>query len=309
MSNVTNAVPLSKKKEDVNLVEIKKAIAKGKWIIFASMLLFTITSALLAMRLPNMYTSEVVLIPSGERATSKLPGQLSGLAALAGVNLGGSGDKSALAIEILKSKEFQANFIKNNNLETSIYAVTNWDRSSNTLIIDPEIYDIKTATWVRKVENPFKPEPSRLELVTEFNKFFNISVEKTTGIVKLSFKHYSPIVAKNILDSLVIDINENIRNRDLTDSQLSIEFLTNEISKTNLSDVKSMLFSLVEEQTKNIMIANTRKEYVFKVIDPAVIPELKSEPKRAIIVLSSFLIGLIVGSLFSIRRYYQHSNE
>lgn len=304
MTNVSELTTTIKKIDDVNLGKVSKAFSKGKLFIFITTIVFTASAAFISLRLPNMYTSEVVLIPSGERAASKLPGQLSGLAALAGVNLGGSGDKSALAIEILKSKEFIANFIEQKKLGPTIFAAENWDRNSNTIIFDPKIYDSIQNKWVREAEAPFKAEPSRLELVNEFSKYFNITTEKTTGIVKLTMKHYSPYVAKDVLDSLVIEINENLRSRDLKESQLSISFLRDEIQKTDLSDIKSMLYSLVEEQTKNIMIANTRKEYVFKIIDPAVVPEIKSEPKRAVIVLVGIVLGILFGTLISIRRYY-----
>jgi hypothetical protein len=54
-----------------------------------------------------------------------------------------------------------------------------------------------------------------------------------------------------------------------------------------------MLFSLIEEQTKTVMLGNVRDEYVFKTIDPAVVSELKEKPKRAIIVVvATFVVGM-----------------
>jgi len=56
---------------------------------------------------------------------------------------------------------------------------------------------------------------------------------------------------------------------------------------------------LIEELTKKVMIANVREEYAFKIIDPAVVPEMKYKPSKRNIVIISFLFGLII-SLTSI---------
>jgi uncharacterized protein involved in exopolysaccharide biosynthesis len=45
------------------------------------------------------------------------------------------------------------------------------------------------------------------------------------------------------------------------------------------------------------MLANARSEFAFASIDPAVAPEVRSKPKRKIIVLSGVALGLFVGFL------------
>jgi LPS O-antigen subunit length determinant protein (WzzB/FepE family) len=56
-----------------------------------------------------------------------------------------------------------------------------------------------------------------------------------------------------------------------------------------------MLFSLIEEQTKTLMLANVRDEYVFSTVDPAVVPELKDKPKRSLIVAVAIVLGGMFG--------------
>jgi LPS O-antigen subunit length determinant protein (WzzB/FepE family) len=61
---------------------------------------------------------------------------------------------------------------------------------------------------------------------------------------------------------------------------------------------------LIEEQTKTIMFANVRDEYVLKTIDPALIPELKSGPKRALICIVGTLLGIILSFFFLVLRFF-----
>ena len=52
------------------------------------------------------------------------------------------------------------------------------------------------------------------------------------------------------------------------------------------------------------MLAQVRTEYLFKTIDPAVVPEEKDEPKRALICVLGFLLGGMLGVLWVLVRHY-----
>ncbi len=283
--------------DEIDLRELFKAIWAGKWIIIATTFVFSIVAVLFVLNLPNIYKSEVTLAPVAEESALRIPGQLGGLAALAGVNLGGAGggEKTALALEILKSRDFISRFIEQNDLYLPIMAADGWDRVSNQLVWDPKIYDQNNQQWVRKVKLPFQPKPSNLETYEEFKKLFSVNQDNTSGMVKLSVEHYSPYLAKEWLDKLVKAINEEMRERELTEAERSIAYLNTQIAQTNIADVRTMLFSLIEEQTKTVMLANVREEYVFKTIDPAVVAERKAKPKRALIVVVTAIIAGFLG--------------
>lgn len=290
--------------DEIDLRELFSAIWAGKWVIIATTFLFSVAAVFYALSLPNIYKSEVTLAPAGESGGLNIPGQLGGLAALAGVNLGGKGgDKTALALEILKSREFLGRFIEENDLYVPIMAAKGWDRASDKLLIDPEIYNEETMQWVRVVEEPFKPKPSVLETIEGFERLLAAGQDKTSGIVSLSFEHYSPFIAKQIADKLIIAINEDMRNRDLSEAEKSIEYLNKKIGETNLADVRTMLFSLIEEQTKTLMLANVRKEFVLKTIDPALVEEKKTKPNRVLIVISSFILGFMLSMMIVLVRF------
>lgn len=47
--------------------------------------------------------------------------------------------------------------------------------------------------------------------------------------------------------------------------------------------MQNTFYKLIEEQTKSLMLAEVQEEFVFKVVDPSVVPEVKYEPKRYLI--------------------------
>lgn len=281
--------------DEIDLVELFMALWKGKWIIIATTFVFAVGSVMYAISQPNIYRSEALLAPVEESGGMKIPGQLGGLAALAGVNLGsGGGSKVGLALEILKSREFLGRFIVKHELKPALMAVDSWNSESNTLNFNDEIYNRTNKTWVRNVTPPQQPEPSIQETYEEFVKTLSVSEDAQSGMVKLSIEHYSPYLASEWVSLLVHELNEEMRQRETEEAESSIAYLQGQLEKTSLADAQSMLYSLIEEQTKTLMLANVRPEYVLKTIDPAVVPEKKAKPSRALIaIIGTFLGGLI----------------
>ena len=56
-----------------------------------------------------------------------------------------------------------------------------------------------------------------------------------------------------------------------------------------------MFYSLIEEQTKIVMLAKISDEYLFETIDPAIVPEEKYRPIRSLIVVFAAMLGVIAG--------------
>jgi LPS O-antigen subunit length determinant protein (WzzB/FepE family) len=87
-----------------------------------------------------------------------------------------------------------------------------------------------------------------------------------------------------------------MKQRDVLEAIKSTDFLTQQLEQTKIADIRAVLYKLVEEQTKTIMFAKVRDEYVFKTIDAALVPEEKFKPKRALICV----LGLLLGGMLSV---------
>lgn len=282
--------------DEIDLRELFTAIWQGKWIIVIITALFASASVYYAVNLPNIYKSEALLAPAEQDKTSGLVGQFGGLASLAGVNLGANGnvDKTQLAIEILRSRKFSREFINKYDILPDLMAAKTWNSETNTVLYDEKFYDVEQNKWVREVKAPYKPEPSMQEAYKKFIKIISTNKNEETGMVTISVEHVSPVVAQQWVNWLIDDINQTMKARDVIEANESTDFLTQQLEQTKIADIRAVLYKLVEEQAKTIMFANVRDEYVFKIIDPAIIPEQKAKPARALIcVLGTFLGGMI----------------
>jgi uncharacterized protein involved in exopolysaccharide biosynthesis len=295
--------------DEIDLAELWHAIWSGKLLIIVISAFFAISSIIYAINQPNIYKATTLLSPASEQGgasgLSKMAGQFGGLASLAGINLGGGGtDKTGLALEVLKSRFFIENFINKHQLLVPLMAANNWDINTNTLIFDDEIYNTKTKTWIREVKAPKQPEPSLWEAYVAFKEILSVATDKETGMITLAIEHYSPEVATQWLKWLVNDINVTMREQDKVEAQTSIDYLTEKLQETQLADMQTVFYQLIEEQTKTIMLAEVSKEYVLKTIDPANAPEEKAKPKRALIVVFGTMLGGILSVLIVLIRYF-----
>lgn len=295
--------------DEIDLKELWNVIWQGKWIIVAITAMFAISSVFYALSLTNIYKSEVLLAPvknEQQGGLAGLAGQFGGLASLAGVDLGGGGvDKSSLAIEIIKSSEFFSRFLAKHGILPDLMAAISWDLASNTIIYDEDIYLPNSAEWIREVEPPKQIIPSMQEAKVEFEKIFVVDQNKETGMIIFSVEHYSPYVAKLWLDWLVEDINSVMKLRDKEEAERSIKYLQSQIVNTNIVEQKTLLYELVEEQSKTLMFTEVRDEYVFKTIDPALVAELKFKPRRTLIAVLGVLLGGMLSVLIVLIRHFK----
>ncbi|MEJ6475569.1 Wzz/FepE/Etk N-terminal domain-containing protein [Pseudoalteromonas piscicida] len=297
-SNDANAERVTSDQE-IDLVALLNSLWRKKFIWISFTVIFTVIGTVYALSLPNIYKSEVVLAPASDtnQGTNGLTNQLGGLASLAGMSIGGNEiNKTTIALEVLKSRSFLMEFIKENDLKVILMGVKAWERNSNKFIYDEDKYDFESQQWVRDVEPPLKAEPSLLEAQQYFlsNNLY-LSKDEDTGLITIGVKHYSPYLAKELVDKLISAINLKMKEKDIKEAEASIKYLNSVLNKTDVFDMKSMFYSLIEEQHQTIMLATVRADYVFQVIDPAVVEEKRFSPKRVGILIMFMSIGFLLG--------------
>nr|WP_254918605.1 Wzz/FepE/Etk N-terminal domain-containing protein [Vibrio sp. V12_P9A6T4] len=293
--------------DEIDLRELFGALWKGKLLIVLCTAVFAVGGVIVALSKPNTYQAEASLVAANEDSgggLASMAGQLGGLASLAGINLGSgrSGDK-AMSLAVLQSRQFINAFINRHQLLVPLMAAESWDRVSGEMVIDPALYDVETQQWIRKIEPPLSSTPSDWEAHKAFKEIFSVSEAKDNGLVKVSITHLSPLIAQQWVELLVKDLNDWIKNEKLTETRQNISYLEQQLEKTKLVDMQSVFYQLIEEQMKSLMLAEVKDEFAFKTIDPAVVPEEKAGPKRALICVLATLLGGMLGVAIVLVRF------
>ena len=297
--------------DEIDLKELFMVLWGGRWLISAVTGLAVAISVAVALSLPNIYTASALLAPaeSGGGGLSGLMKQYGGLASLAGVSLPGGeeGSRAQLGMQLMRSRAFIGDFVERRDILPELMAVESWDAGSGDIIFDPESYDAASKTWLRDVDGPRLAKPSAQEAHKAFVEVLGVSEDKQTGYITVSIDHQSPVIAAQWVNWLVEDVNAAVKAQDVTEAKKSIEYLKQQIANTSLADLQAMFFELIQSQTETVMLTEVRPEYVFKTIDPAVVPEEKSKPSRSLICVLGTLLGGMLGVVIVLIRHYARS--
>jgi len=294
--------------DEIDFMELFQILWNEKLKIILITSTAVIFSVFYSLTLPDIYKSETILASTSgsNNNTLSMSSQYAGVASLAGISLPSSGniDEIAMTMKIIQSLSFFEKFVMNNDLYFNLLAPNGWNAATNKLTINSDIYNEKGKNWVSSQKFSINGKPSMQTAHRVFLKNFLIENDKKTGIITLSYKHYSPFIAQQILESLVLEINEMTRSEDIAIAKDSIKFMETELQNINLNSLRSGMNGLILKQIEIITLANSSPEYFLKTLSPPSAPELKSEPKRAILVILVSIIGFLLIITFIILRHY-----
>ncbi len=280
---------------EIDLLQLITELWNKKALIIFLTTIAAIISVLYSLSLPNIYRSQALLAPadSQSQGMSSSLGGLSSIAGIAGISIPGTGDaKKTEAIAILNSHQFLEEFINSHNLVVPIMASKGWDKESNKLIFNEKLYDAQKNQWL--VEDGKDLKPSIQETVKKFRLMVSSSVDKKNGYLLIFADTYSPYISKQWVELLIVDINKYIMEADVERAEKSLEYLNSQINQTAIPELKQVVAQLIKKEQQTIMLSQSSPEYIFKVIDRPIVPELKLSPKRAIICIVGTITGFLI---------------
>ena len=260
----------------VSLRELWSILWNGKWLIVAATVVFAVLSVVYALLATEWYRADVLLAPSEERSTPALGGQLGGLAALAGVTVGG-GD-SVQAVATLRSREFAREFIDEFSLLPILFA-DEWDEEAQRWrAADPE------------------DSPDIRDAVRFFHEaVLKVSEDRQTNLVTLGIEWKNPDVAAEWANVLVQRLNLRLRARALREAEANVAYLQQELAQTTVVTLQQSIGRLLESELQKLMLARGNEEFAFRIMDPAQAPKERVRPKRALIAVVGTMLGGMLG--------------
>jgi uncharacterized protein involved in exopolysaccharide biosynthesis len=253
-----------------------RAVRADRWIIAGVTLVFTTCGVIYALIAPQWYRADVVMVPADQKSMSSALGQLGGLASLAGVSLPSGSNTEPLAV--LRSQGFARGFIVNRELTKDI--LEGFGESSGD----------------KDVRDAVKLFETRVRTVVE---------EKKAGTVTLSIIWRDPDVAADWANSIVAMLNERQRDKALQEAERNVLYLQKEIANSNVISLQQSLGRVLEAEMQKLLLARGNNEFAYKVIDPAVAPKERFSPRRSVIVVLSFLAGLVFSSILLVSRHFR----
>ncbi|WP_044408767.1 Wzz/FepE/Etk N-terminal domain-containing protein [Thiomicrospira microaerophila] len=292
--------------DEIDLVELFQALYKRKFFIIGLSLLLGVIVAAYSLTIPNQFKAQATLMPVGSGGGGL--GQYAGLAGLAGISLPrGETPKSEEALTILRSHRFLSGFIDQYQLKPLLFP-DNWDKEQSQWIVgEPGLRsrimaslrgtpdDTGESKAYEGQEILLPGEPSMQRSVNRLRGALQANDGGRTGVITVAIEWTDPVLARDWVNLLVRDINEHLRHQEMQSAQRSIDFLERQIQQISLVEHRQVAFKIIEENLKSLTLAQTEADFVFKVIDPAIVPENRSKPKRSLMVAVGLVLGFMLG--------------
>jgi uncharacterized protein involved in exopolysaccharide biosynthesis len=279
-----------------------------RWIAGVTVLI----ALLVALFATPVYEASAMLAPPPASAEtgglSELAGQFGGLAALAGLGMGGRQDTDQ-SLVILTSEQFLRRFIDAEGVAQALYAkqwdpvAKRWHPASGPGAWIGNVMQTFSG-WLspEAIHVPSDGSPDPWQVYHRFEKMITVDTDKRTHIITLSVRWKDPVVAAAWVNALVKHLNSDTRGRAVAEANASLGYVADQLAKTQVFELRQALYHIAENEQKRAMVANTREEFALRVLAKAEPPHERSFPKRSLLVLGGLIGGLILGVLAAIAR-------
>ncbi|ATD08943.1 Wzz/FepE/Etk N-terminal domain-containing protein [Pseudoalteromonas piscicida] len=297
----------SQQDTSVNLVNMWLILWKQKLFIFIFVAISCVLAVVYSLTMPNIYKSAVLLAPHDSKESSALGAlgsQIGGFASLAGVNLDSGSNDTLLHLEVLKSKDFLFEFFSKYEVSKVLFGAKEYDKNSEKLLFDEEKLELSSGKWKVNPETGESFEPTLFETYESFNKLFDVKHNKVTNLVTVSIRSIDPHIAKQWVSNLISELNEQLRQRELDEKSRSIAYIQQQLDKTEVAQMKNVFYTIIEEQTKQMLLAEVREDFAFRIIESPIVAERKESPSRAVICILAAIFSVFFASGLVLVRHF-----
>ena len=277
--------------DSLGVIDTVRLLFSHFWLLAAVGFAFAVVVAGISLFLPDIYRAEATIAPAeaNQQASFPLPG-IEGLASLAGIAMPAS-EKLEEHLAVLRSRDFIRRFIRDYRLMPMLFE---------------DQWDTEGERW--EDDDP-ENQPSEWDAYRFFTrKVFSVNKDAKTGLVQVSVDWYDPELAANWTNQIIDLLNDHLRTIAIERSRRNLEYLNQELEGIKVSEMRQTLYQLIEQEQRTAMVVNTQKEYAFRVLDPAIPPDKKIRPKRALLTVLAGLLGGLLASGFVIFRHGYRSN-
>ncbi|MHB8108682.1 MAG: YveK family protein [Syntrophorhabdaceae bacterium] len=264
---------------DINLIDLLKIILKHKKLITYIVIISVLCTAAISLLMTKIYESRAMITPV------EAPAAQSGMAAIAaqfGVMTPQSSNVSEI-VGLLKS-----NILMQKVMEKGKFYDIFFDKD-----------DLKGKTDNEKLWKAIRLLKEDILKITE---------NKKENIITISAQYKDPVVAQKIASITLTELTEYMTTEAKRVAEANKVNLDSQMVTTADPFVRQKIYALIAQQIETSMMAAAKENFAFKIIDPPMVPDKKSKPKRTVMVLISFVVSLFLGILLAFAKEHSQKN-
>jgi uncharacterized protein involved in exopolysaccharide biosynthesis len=282
----------------VQLYDFFGALRARLLLIICTSLIFGAALTVAAFLMKPVYRGFAILAPMTSD-TNPLTGGLSGspLGQLGGglLQLAGGlseGDRETdEAMDVLRSREFTEEFIKDNNLLPVLF---------------PKLWDEHAGRW-----KPGKKVPSLERGFYAFDEIRIIDRDANNDFVTLQIDWPNRVQAAELTNQMVQRLNNELRKRAIASADASLAYLQRELNGNYDVATRESISRLIESEIRRKMLANVSDEFELRFVDKATVPDADypTRPKKALMAAVGLTFGALIGVAVSLLLYRRELSQ
>ncbi len=275
----------------LHISDIVKLLWGQKLLITGTIVLAAALSIWFALTTDEIYMAELRAIPSESSLTTddnSLQSTL-GLRMKGFSTAVGEYEKHLVAVQVLHSRNFILDFIQQHNLLPFIYGVKSWNPDTQALTWHEDIYNSRTGQWVTDAP-PTLQEATQLFILNNLK----VSDNRDSRLLTIQVYHPSAILAAQWASLLIENLNNHMRNKQITEANEKLSFYQQQLAITLNPNTQDVIRQQIEEVSFTKLVINSQPHFLFEVIDPPMVPEKRAYPRRGLLVaLGTFFGGIL----------------
>jgi uncharacterized protein involved in exopolysaccharide biosynthesis len=283
--------------DEIDLRELWQTILRGKKIIAMITVTVVTLTLIYALKLPNVYKSEAILIPTAQKGGSSLGG-LGGLAAMAGVSIGGGGSMTPdVAFNtLLNDYEFMRKFVIKNKI-VEYYKDENVDKNYVFALGFRGIYDLFKSSPKEDEEKKKDVENDIFETVKKIKGSFSISSDKKTALITVSYSDSDRNYPPSIINAFLRDASQYLVENNLRIINNKLTYFSKEMQSVESFELRQSLSSMISGILQEKVMMKSKVYYQCDVLTTPAVSYVKdkTKPKRGLIMVVSFITSIILG--------------
>jgi len=280
--------------EEITLRDLMLIIARGKWIVLATLTSVVVLVTLWMKTSDPLYTASMVVAPAAEAGAGSLASKLARyaeLASFAGVELPSDETVSAFThfIELQTSVTLARRLHDKHGVVYKVYE-RYWD-SRNKRWTQPQDMVEAVKGQLRSFLNlPVWTPPSPTALAEYLKDELELSAVGTTGMRTIKFRHKDPEFAEQLLRWVHSESDDLIREEALDRTSRQIAYIEGKLETVTVAEHRQSLVQLLSDQEKQMMMIQLDLPYAARIIEPPTVSDAPTSPKP-FLVLAVAVVG------------------
>ncbi|MBL0325178.1 MAG: lipopolysaccharide biosynthesis protein [Cytophagaceae bacterium] len=311
---------------------------KNKWWIILITSIFTVLGGIYAFTAREEFVSEGKLLPEISGGAGNSLGSLANLVGIGGFELGLKNNTDAirpdLYPDILQATPFFMNLLKK-EITTKSAQKEVFEKFYHRLIEENEKFEDKfLKTPKGKPDGVVVINRLTEDRIKDLKDRISASIDKKTGVISISVKMPDPVVAADVAKFAIDYMTNYITNYRTEKIRKEVDFLSDKVAASKgkyyaTQERKAQYTDMFQAPTIRLQTADVQRERleseykisanvynellkkleearlklhqetpVFQIAQAPVVPNLKSEPQKAIIIIIFSIFGGIIGAFF-----------